>query len=50
MSRTDERPVVKNSIEVRQGVTGHHVRWVLVVGIVVAVVVLAVALWLNVPR
>jgi hypothetical protein len=46
MASGGERPMAKNSVEVRQGVTGHNVRWVLTIGIS-AVVVLFAALWLG---
>ena len=46
MASGDERPVVKDRVEARQGVTGHNVRWVLGTGIA-AVVILFAALWLG---
>lgn len=46
MGSGDERPVVKNRVEARQGVTGHNVRWVLGASLA-ALVILFAALWLN---
>jgi len=43
--RTDQRPVEKSTVAARQGVTGHNVRYVLVVG-TAAVVVLFALIWL----
>jgi hypothetical protein len=43
---SDERPIVKDRTQARQGVTGHNVRWVLILG-TGAVVVLFAALWLR---
>jgi hypothetical protein len=40
-----ETPVVRNTTEARQGVTGHNVRYVLLIG-TTAVIVLFAALWL----
>jgi hypothetical protein len=46
MDRTStETPVVRNTTEARQGVTGHNVRYVLLIG-TTAVIVLFAALWL----
>ena len=42
---TTETPVVRTTTEAREGVTGHGVRYVLVIS-TAAVVVIFVALWL----
>ncbi len=33
-----ERPIVKNAVEARQGATGHNVRYVLLAGLVLALI------------
>jgi hypothetical protein len=44
---SDDRPrIVKNTTEAREGVTGHNVRYVLIISVVGAAVVLA-GLWLH---
>ena len=46
MNRTEtETPIVRTTTEAREGVTGHNVRYVLLVG-TGAVIVLFAALWL----
>lgn len=40
----DQRETVVANVRERQGVTGHHVRWVLVVGIAAVVIVFALFL------
>ncbi len=35
------KPIVRNTVEARSGVTGHHVRVVLVVGVVALVIAFA---------
>jgi hypothetical protein len=42
---TPETPVVRNTTQARQGVTGHGVRYVLVIS-TAAIVVIFAALWL----
>jgi hypothetical protein len=42
--RKDERPAVVSNIPERQGVTGHHVRYVLLFGTAGAVVAFAIIL------
>jgi hypothetical protein len=46
MPPAEERPVVKPTNEARQGVAGHHVRWVLGLAIIGVVVAFA-GLWLS---
>jgi hypothetical protein len=43
--KPDDRPIVKNTTEARQGVTGHHVRYVLGISLISAVVALG-AVWI----
>ena len=45
MNSVEGKPVERNTVEVRQGVTGHNVRYVLVVG-TASVVVLFAVVWL----
>jgi len=46
MNRTDtETPIVRTTTEAREGVTGHNVRYVLLIG-TVSVIVIFAALWL----
>ena len=44
-NQSTERPVVKTAIEARDGVTGHGVRYVLMISTALVIVIFA-ALWL----
>jgi len=46
MPPPDRQPVVKPTDDARQGVTGHHVRWVLGLGLLGVVIVFA-GLWVS---
>lgn len=43
LPRTGDRPIVRTVTEMRQGVTGHGVRWVLLISTVLAVVAMIVS-------
>jgi hypothetical protein len=43
--RVESRPIERNTVEGRQGVTGHNVRYVLTIGLA-SVIVLFAAVWL----
>ncbi len=45
----DERPVVRNEIEARHGVTGHNVRYVVIISCLL-VVALFIAVAVLMPR